>query len=72
VLDYNLDKAKKHFVTVKPMLQCYEKLFGPYPFYKDGYALVEAPYWGMEHQGAIAYGNQFKTDMAGLDFFIFH
>jgi aminopeptidase N len=72
VLDYNLDKAEKHFETVKPMLECYEKLFGPYPFYKDGYALVEAPYWGMEHQGAIAYGNHFKTDMAGFDYIIVH
>ncbi|HXA01346.1 MAG TPA: M1 family aminopeptidase, partial [Cytophagaceae bacterium] len=72
VLDYNLSKAKKHFDIVKPMLLCYENLFGPYPFYRDGYALVEAPYWGMEHQGAIAYGNHFKTDMPGLDYIIVH
>jgi aminopeptidase N len=72
VLDYNLHKAEKHFTMVKPMLDAYEKLFGPYPFSKDGYALVEAPYWGMEHQGAIAYGNHFSTDMAGLDYIIVH
>jgi aminopeptidase N len=72
VIDYNLPKAKKYFDCVKPMLACYEELFGPYPFYKDGYALVESPYWGMEHQGAIAYGNRFSTDMLGLDFIIVH
>jgi aminopeptidase N len=34
----------------------------------DGYALVETPYLGMEHQGAIAYGNMYKTGYAGMDF----
>ena len=37
------------------MLAVYELLFGPYPFWDDGYALVETPYLGMEHQSAIAY-----------------
>jgi aminopeptidase N len=72
VLSYNLEKAKKHFAQVKPMLACYEKLFGNYPFEKDGYALIEAPYWGMEHQSAIAYGNRFKNNMVGLDYIIVH
>jgi aminopeptidase N len=72
VLSYNIDKAKKHFAQVKPMLECYEKLFGNYPFEKDGYALIEAPYWGMEHQSAIAYGNRFKNNMMGLDYIIVH
>ena len=40
---------------MKPMLECYEKFFGPYPFWEDGYALSETPYLGMEHQSAIAY-----------------
>lgn len=30
-----------------------------YPFYEDGFKIVEAPYIGMEHQSAIAYGNNF-------------
>ncbi len=68
VLSYNLDKAKKQFTQVKPMLACYEKYLGKYPFWNDGYALVETPYLGMEHQGAIAYGNKFKTGYAGIDF----
>ncbi len=65
VIDYNLEKAKKHFRQVKPTLECFEHYFGEYPFWRDGYALVETPYLGMEHQGAIAYGNQYKRGYLG-------
>ncbi len=65
VLPYNLEKAKEHFKQVKPMLAIYENLFGPYPFWKDGYALVETAYWGMEHQGAVAYGNRYLKGKFG-------
>lgn len=68
VLDYNLDKAKKQFQQVKPMLKCYDQYFGPYPFEKDGYALVETPYVGMEHQSAVAYGNGYKDGYFGFDY----
>lgn len=74
VLPYNLEKAKKQFLQVKGMLKCYEKYFGPYPFHNDGYKLVETPYYGMEHQSAIAYGNNYKNESYGLpfDFIIIH
>jgi aminopeptidase N len=75
VLSYNEKKAKKHFKQVKPMMECFENYFGRYPFWNDGYALVETPYLGMEHQSAIAYGNNYlegyngsKSFIAGLDF----
>ena len=67
VLDYQLKKAKKQFTIVDSMLTCFEYWFGPYPFYKDGYKLVEAPYLGMEHQSNIAYGNHFLQGYAGRD-----
>lgn len=67
VLSDNLNKAKKHFVQSKTMLHCFEHWFGPYPFYEDGYKLVEAPFLGMEHQSAIAYGNGYKTGYLGRD-----
>ncbi len=67
VLDYNLDKAKVQFAQVKPMLQCFEHWFGPYPFYADGFKLVEAPHLGMEHQSAVAYGNGFQNGYRGRD-----
>ncbi len=72
VLKPNLEKAKIHFKQVKPMLACYEKYFGKYPFWKDGYTLVETPYWGMEHQSAVAYGNNYKNNEYGFDFIIIH
>ncbi len=65
VLDYHLATAKQHFQQVKPMLRCYEDLLGPYPFWRDGYALIEAPYLGMEHQSAIAYGNNYMRGYRG-------
>jgi len=75
VLDHNLEKAKEHFKQVKPMMECFENYFGKYPFWNDGYALVETPYLGMEHQSAIAYGNDYlqgyhgnTSHIDGLDF----
>jgi len=60
VLPYNLEKAKKQFgLNVKPMLKAFEHWFGPYPWYEDGYKLVETPHLGMEHQSAVAYGNHY-------------
>jgi aminopeptidase N len=67
VLDYDLAKAKKQFEQVKPMLRAFEYWFGPYPFYEDGYKLVEAPHLGMEHQSAVAYGNHFMNGYLGND-----
>ncbi len=72
VLSYNLERARAHFKQVKLILETYETLFGNYPFQKDGYALIEAPYWGMEHQSAIAYGNHYKNNLLGLDYILVH
>ncbi len=66
-LAYHLDAAKKQWAQVKPMLACFEHWFGPYPWYTDGYKLVEAPHLGMEHQSAVAYGNGFKNGYRGTD-----
>ena len=68
VMPYNLDKAKEQFKEVPPMLACYEQYFGKFPFWKDNYKLVETPYLGMEHQTAIAYGNDYKKGYNGYDF----
>ncbi|MDF3078666.1 MAG: family metallopeptidase [Sphingobacteriaceae bacterium] len=68
VLKENLEKAKAQFnADVKPMLKCFEYWFGPYPFYRDGYKLVETPYLGMEHQSAVAYGNKYLKGYMGRD-----
>lgn len=70
VLHDNLEKAKEHFKQVKPMMKCFENYFGEYPFWNDGYALVETPYLGMEHQSAIAYGNDYLPGYHGNTRFI--
>ncbi|MGF7218079.1 aminopeptidase N [Spirosoma lacussanchae] len=61
------DSARQQFKQVKPMLRAFEHWFGPYPFYEDGYKLVEAPYLGMEHQSSVTYGNGFKNGYRGRD-----
>jgi aminopeptidase N len=66
-LDYHTDTARKQFAQVKPMLQCFESWFGPFPWYEDGYKLVETPHLGMEHQSAVAYGNLYKMGYLGRD-----
>jgi aminopeptidase N len=67
VLDYNLEKAKTQFKQVPLMLKAFEAGFGPYPFYEDGFKLVESPHLGMEHQSAVAYGNGFVNGYRGRD-----
>lgn len=67
VLDYNLREAKKHFKQAPKMLEAFEYWFGPYPFYEDGYKLVEVPYPGMEHQSSVTYGNGFKNGYGARD-----
>ena len=67
VLRENLSKAKNQFKQVPMMLRAFEHWFGPYPFYKDGYKLVEAPYLGMEHQSSVTYGNGYKNGYRGTD-----
>jgi aminopeptidase N len=81
VKPYNLEKAKVQFEQVKPMMECFESKFGPYPFPRDGYKLIESPHLGMEHQSAVAYGNDFLQGYHGrgssavgvkFDFIIIH
>lgn len=67
VLRENEDKAREHFMEVKPMMECFQSKFGRYPFWEDGYKLVETPYLGMEHQSAVAYGNKYKKGYMGMD-----
>jgi aminopeptidase N len=67
VLRDNLEKARVQFLQAPKMLAAFEHWFGPYPFYEDGYKLVEAPYLGMEHQSSVTYGNGFKNGYRGMD-----
>ncbi|MEO8563117.1 MAG: M1 family metallopeptidase [bacterium] len=60
-LDYHLADARRQFPQSRSMLQCFEDWFGPYPWYEDGYKLIEVPNTGMEHQSAVSYGNWFQN-----------
>ena len=60
VLDYNKELAFNYFQQSKEIIRFYEKYFGDYQWYEDGYKLVEVPYLGMEHQSAVTYGNGFS------------
>jgi len=82
-LPEDLDKARKQFVQAKGMIEAFQHYFGEYPFQKDGYKLIQAPYSGMEHQSAVTYGNHFangylERDWTGVgisprfDFIIIH
>ncbi|HBT09342.1 MULTISPECIES: M1 family metallopeptidase [Leeuwenhoekiella] len=68
VLDYNLEKAKEYMPKeVHNMLNAFEYWFGPYPFYEDGYKLIEVDNTGMEHQSAVSYGNYYAGGYRGRD-----
>jgi aminopeptidase N len=67
VLRQDSVKARKQFTQVPEMLKAFEYWFGPYPFYEDGYQLVQSPHLGMEHQSAVAYGNKFMNGYLGRD-----
>lgn len=82
-LPEDLDKAKKQFPQAKGMMAAFQHYLGQYPFKKDGYKLIQAPYAGMEHQSAVTYGNHFvngylERDWTGVgistrfDFIIIH
>ncbi|MDC6365096.1 MULTISPECIES: M1 family metallopeptidase [Flavobacteriaceae] len=67
VLPENLEKAKEQFKQAALMLKAFEHWFGPYPFYEDGFKLVEVPYLGMEHQSSVTYGNKYQNGYLGRD-----
>jgi aminopeptidase N len=61
-------KARHAMPEFLDHLRFYEEIGGPYPFRRDKYGIVEAPFLGMEHQTLIAYGAGFRNDaMARYD-----
>ena len=66
-LDYHLSVARRQWAQARPMLQCFEHWFGPFPWYADGFKMIETSHLGMEHQSALAYGNGFQNGYRGRD-----
>lgn len=72
MLEGGVEQAKAYFVEAQTMMQGFEALFGPFAFWRDGYKVVETPYWGMEHQSCVAYGNKLTRNQYGFDFILVH
>jgi hypothetical protein len=63
-LPHDQTVAKTIFQHTKPMLSLFEKSFGRYPFWRDGFTVMQSVY-PMEHQSAISIGsifNPFNSD----------
>ncbi|OYD47467.1 peptidase M1 [Sphingobacterium cellulitidis] len=67
VLKENASKIDHLKKNANETLKAFEHWFGPYPFYEDGYKLVETAHLGMEHQSAVAYGNKYQNGYLGND-----
>src|SRR5437762_147535 len=52
-LAYHADTARVQFQQARSMLKCFESWFGPYPWYQDGYKLVESPRRGIRNDRPI-------------------
>jgi aminopeptidase N len=63
----NQAAARVQWTQTQPMMRCFEEWFGPYPWYEDGFKMIESPHLGMEHQSAIAYGNGYQNGYLGTD-----
>lgn len=64
----DIPEKRQHLRSnVLQTIEALEHWFGPYPFYEDGYKIVETAHLGMEHQSAIAYGNKFLSGYLGQD-----
>lgn len=73
VLPESKAKAEVHFAQTVDIVKFFEKVFGEYPWWKDGFKMVESPFAGMEHQTAIAYGYDYKNHwMFDFDYIILH
>lgn len=72
VLPEYVEDARRQLPQFADQLRFMEETFGPYPFRADKYGIVHAPYLGMEHQTAIAYGDRFQDNAFGFDWLHLH
>jgi aminopeptidase N len=68
VMPYNRERAQQHFKQAREVVNFYNQAFGPFPFWKDNFRMVEAPFEGMEHQTAIAYGHDYNNSKNSLTY----
>lgn len=75
-LPYNVDSVKNITTAWLREFRFLEETCGPFPFRAEKYCIVDAPYAGMEHQSAVAYGvyggYHFNPNWAGYGFDYIH
>lgn len=72
VLPEKYNEALTHCVSFMDHMRLLEEKCGPYAFRGNKYGVVHAPYYGMEHSTAIAYGASFRNNSYGFDYLHFH
>lgn len=72
-LEENASKAQALVTSdVRPDLEFFERLLGPYPWGDEKAGFVETPHLGMEHQTINGYGEQYKRGRYGFDGLLHH
>ena len=64
--------ARNTWKQMPRILEVLGRRFGEYPFFEDKFAVVHAPYYGMEHQTLVAYGALFTDNDFGFDDLLLH
>jgi aminopeptidase N len=72
VLPQNYYDAVNHLDVFDQEFNFLEDIFGPFPFGTDKHGWAHSPYYGMEHQSIIAYGNDFDVNGWGYDYIHYH
>jgi hypothetical protein len=72
VLPESYEDAQNHLPVFFNEFHFLETICGPFPFATDKHGWAHAPYWGMEHQTIIAYGNDFQVNYWGMDYIHYH
>ncbi|MEM6298478.1 MAG: M1 family metallopeptidase, partial [Bacteroidota bacterium] len=56
-LDYEPDSLVfEYFKKLPEMMAFFEEIYGEFPFWRDDFKVIQAPYRGMEHQTCLATG----------------
>lgn len=72
VLPESYDDAVNMLPIFKTEFDFLESVCGPFPFSHEKHGWAQVPYYGMEHQSIIAYGNNFKLNRWGMDYIHLH
>ncbi len=73
LLAHRAADGEKHLEQLKDMFAFMENTFGEYPWYNDGYKLVQTPGdASMEHQTSIHYSGIFRNNGMGIDGLLLH